>query len=135
MAEARADLAPVEDPPPSVTEAPRQRRRAERRRARVIAKLLLEDERDEAVLLADISETGVRLRIPRDVPLTIEEALAATLVVRVESRESPMMLRLDVALVRVAEVTPKQIDLAFQFRSIAPGDAEALAHLRNLIFL
>lgn len=133
MAEARPLDAPTEAPLP-VAEAPRQRRRAERRRARVFAKLLFEGDRDEAVLLADISDTGVRLRVQRDVPITLEEALAATLLVRVEAKES-MTLQLDIALVRVAEVAPLHVELAFQFRSISAEDAAALTHLRNLIFL
>ncbi len=137
MAELRVLDAPFQThPPPGTPIVPTpQRRRAERRRTRVFAKLILAGDREEAVLLADISETGVRLRIPRDVPLTVEEALDATLIVRAESRPLPLTVRASVSLVRVADVSAKQVDLAFQFRGLAAEDAARFEHLRNLIFL
>jgi hypothetical protein len=136
MAELRLLDAPFQShPPPGLAEAPRQRRRAERRRVRVIAKVILPGDREECVLLSDISETGVRLRIPRDVALTVDEALDATLVLKVEARGKPAALRARISLVRVAEVTAKQVDLAFQFHGLTPEDVARMDHLRNLIFL
>lgn len=135
MAELRVLDAPFQTNPPPASAHPPLRRRAERRRVRVFAKLILPFDREEAVLLSDISDSGVRLRIPRDVPLTIEEALDATLVVRAVTRGEPMTVRASVSLVRVADVSPKQIDLAFQFRDLALEDAARFAQLRNLIFL
>jgi hypothetical protein len=110
------------------------RRRAERRRVKILAKLVLDADREESVLLADISDTGVRLRLPRLVSVTLDELLDASLLVRVEAGKDETMVRVNLELVRIASVTEQQVDLAFEFRDITPEIQGQLWHLRNLIF-
>jgi hypothetical protein len=99
----------------------------------VFAKLLLGLDREETVRLVDVSDTGLRLLLPRSTPLTLAEALSASIVLR--TRRDGEDLQLHVALVRIAATTPREVDLAFQFGALTADEVTRLHDLRSLFFL
>jgi hypothetical protein len=119
-AELRAEL--LRALPPSF------RHRATRHRATRLGRLQT-DRYDEVVLMTDISQTGVRLRVQKDCPLDVNHCGTMRLLVSSAGAHHA----LPVQLVRVAAEDEKHLDIACRFLEPMPAP-ELLANLRSLIF-
>jgi hypothetical protein len=107
---------------------PNFRHRAERHRVTRLGRLQT-DHYDEVVMMTDISETGVRLRVQKDCPLDLTHATTMRLLVNTPGAHHA----LPVQLVRIAAENDKHLDIACRFLEPLP-DPALFANLRSLIF-
>jgi hypothetical protein len=107
---------------------PSFRHRAERHRVTRLGRLHTEHY-DEVVMMTDISQTGVRLRVQKDCPLDLTHSGTMQLLVSTTGGHHA----LPVQLVRIAAENDKHLDIACRFLEPLP-DSDLLANLRSLIF-
>jgi hypothetical protein len=115
-----------------------RRSRAERREARVFARLLLPSADDqpteELVIVEDISRTGAKVAIPRDVSLDLRELSTAHLVLNLGEPGDERPVHLPVTFVREHGGGDRYNYVAFRFEDLQPARAELLDHVSNLFF-
>lgn len=99
-----------------------------------LAVLALGQDREEVVMLSEVSETGLRLHHKRSASVALEELLHATIIMRVSSKGNIRALRLNARLVRVANVTDTTAELAFSLHDLTKEDAEVLWSVKHLLF-
>lgn len=115
-----------------------RRSRALRLQTRVFARLLLpsaeEGVHEELVIVEDVSRTGVRVAIPRDVTLGLQELATAHLALQVGKTGDQRPLELPVLFVREHSADERYTYVAFRFEDLDTSQAALLDHVSNLFF-
>jgi hypothetical protein len=115
-----------------------RRSRAERRETRVFARLLLpsagDEPAEELVIVEDISRTGAKVAIPRDVSLDLRELATAHLVLNLGETGDERPVHMPVTFVREHGGDDRYNHVAFRFEDLDPARAELLDHVSNLFF-
>ncbi len=115
-----------------------RRSRAARREARVFARLLLPSTGDkpaeELVIVEDISRSGAKVAIPRDVSLNLRELATAHLVINVGEPGDERPIHMAVTFVREHGGDERYNYVAFRFEELDDAHAELLDHVSNLFF-
>ncbi len=90
--------------------------------------LLTDSEQDVEIpcRIEDISASGIRIAIGRDVDLDLLRLMDARFIFEVGESGSVKTIDLQAWFIRVAEVTADKISLAFRFAHISPSEIELL---------
>lgn len=112
--------------------------RAERRSMKIFAKLHVYGSKtgldEEAVMVQDVSATGIRVAVPRDAQLNLKDLTKVEFLLAIKEGDGRKKIKLSAEFIRVAKVAEDHISLAFRFFSVEPEVAELLEKGSNLFF-
>lgn len=106
-----------------------RKRRASRRQIEHSAKLVVADgsmEFEEAVNIEDISSSGIRVAISKNVELDLVRLMDVRLLIELRDGETSRVVNLEAWFIRIADVSENAISLAFRFSSITQEEVELL---------